>query len=120
MRMLGIETPNRSGLPIIEVRCATTAGSTRSAASCSTAAYVTLAAYPLVPKEEVGFRIQLTAINTHEEIDSLIAALEELAADGELRVATGRWRRPREGVDAVPSGRCRGRRALPVRRAVRR
>ena len=46
---------------------------------------MTLAAYPLVPKEEVGFRIQ-AAINTHEEVDSLIAALEELAADGELRV----------------------------------
>jgi 8-amino-7-oxononanoate synthase len=87
MRTLGIETPNRSGLPIIEVplryhdridavgRFLFERG-----------VYVTLAAYPLVPKDEVGFRIQLTAVNTDEEVDSLIAALEELAAAGELRV----------------------------------
>jgi 8-amino-7-oxononanoate synthase len=48
--------------------------------------YVTLAAYPLVPKDEVGFRVQLTAANTDAEVDSLIAALEELAAVGELRL----------------------------------
>ena len=47
---------------------------------------MTLAAYPLVPKDEVGFRIQLTAANTDEEVDTLIAALEELAAGGELRL----------------------------------
>ena len=40
--------------------------------------YVTLAAYPLVPKDEVGFRVQLTAANTDAEVDALIAALEEL------------------------------------------
>jgi 8-amino-7-oxononanoate synthase len=49
--------------------------------------YVTLAAYPLVPKDEVGFRVQLTAANTEAEVDSLIAALEELTAAGELRLA---------------------------------
>ena len=49
--------------------------------------YVTLAAYPLVPKDEVGFRIQLTAANTDDEVDRLIEALEELAALGELRSA---------------------------------
>ena len=40
---------------------------------------MTLAAYPLVPKDEVGFRVQLTAANTDAEVDMLIAALEELA-----------------------------------------
>jgi 8-amino-7-oxononanoate synthase len=49
--------------------------------------YVTLAAYPLVPKNEVGFRVQLTAANTDAEIDMLIGALEELAERGELRSA---------------------------------
>jgi 8-amino-7-oxononanoate synthase len=38
-----------------------------------------------VPKDEVGFRVQLTAANTDAEIDMLIAALEELAAAGELK-----------------------------------
>ena len=49
--------------------------------------YVTLAAYPLVPRDEVGFRIQVTAANTDEEIDRAIAALEELVERGELRSA---------------------------------
>ena len=46
---------------------------------------MTLAAYPLVPKDEVGFRIQLTAANTDDEVDTLIGALEALAAAGDLR-----------------------------------
>ena len=67
-------------------RCATTRASTRSAASCSTSGvYVTLAAYPLVPKDEVGFRVQLTAANTDAEVDMLIRSLEALVARGELR-----------------------------------
>ena len=33
---------------------------------------MTLAAYPLVPKSEVGFRVQLTAANTDAEVDLLI------------------------------------------------
>ena len=41
--------------------------------------YVTLAAYPLVPKDEVGFRIQVTAANTDEQITRLIGVLGELA-----------------------------------------
>jgi 8-amino-7-oxononanoate synthase len=41
--------------------------------------YVTLAAYPLVPKDEVGFRVQVTAANTDEQITSLNRVLGELA-----------------------------------------
>ena len=59
--------------------------------------YVTLAAYPLVPKDEVGFRIQLTAANTDAEIDMLIAALEELAHRGELQPAPQRRTAARGG-----------------------
>jgi 8-amino-7-oxononanoate synthase len=40
-----------------------------------------------VPRNEVGFRVQLTAANTDAEVDTLIAALEELAERGELRAA---------------------------------
>jgi 8-amino-7-oxononanoate synthase len=87
IRRLGIETPNRSGLPIIEVPL-------RDHVRIDAVGrflfdhgvYVTLAAYPLVPKDEVGFRIQLTAANTDAEIDALIASLEALAAAGELRI----------------------------------
>ena len=35
---------------------------------------------PARPKDEVGFRVQLTAANTDAEVDMLIGALEELAA----------------------------------------
>jgi 8-amino-7-oxononanoate synthase len=82
---LGVRTPNRCGLPIIEVplrdhRRIDAVGRFLFARGV----YVTLAAYPLVPKEEVGFRIQLTAVNTDEEVDTLIAALDELTEQGEL------------------------------------
>jgi hypothetical protein len=40
--------------------------------------YVTLAPYPVVPRREVGFRIQVTAANTAEQVDHLLAVLEEL------------------------------------------
>ena len=37
--------------------------------------YATLAAYPLVPRSDVGFRIQLTAAHTDDDIAHLITAL---------------------------------------------
>jgi 8-amino-7-oxononanoate synthase len=85
LERLGVKTPNRSGLPIIEVplrdhRRIDAVGRFLF----DRGVYVTLAAYPLVPKEEVGFRIQLTAVNTDEEVDTLIAALDELTDRGEL------------------------------------
>jgi len=48
--------------------------------------YVTLAAYPLVPKNEVGFRVQVTAANTDAEIERLTRVIAELAAAGRLRL----------------------------------
>jgi 8-amino-7-oxononanoate synthase len=47
--------------------------------------YVTMAAYPLVPRDQVGFRVQVTAANTDEEIDQLNTVLTEFAARGVLR-----------------------------------
>jgi 8-amino-7-oxononanoate synthase len=41
--------------------------------------YVTLAFYPGVPREEVGFRIQVTAANTDDEVTELLVALDRLA-----------------------------------------
>lgn len=83
---LGVVTPNRSGLPIVEVplrdhRRISEVGQLLF----DRGVYVTLAAYPLVPREEVGFRVQLTAANTDAQVDTLVAALEELAERGELR-----------------------------------
>lgn len=85
---LGVHTPNRSGLPIVEipVRDHTRIDSV-GRLLFERGVYVTLAAYPLVPKAEVGFRVQLTAANTDEQVSRLIAALGELAERGELQPA---------------------------------
>src|SRR5205823_1725876 len=88
LERFGVHTPNTSGLPIVEVPL----GDHRQIDSVGRflferGVYVTLAAYPLVPKDEVGFRAQLTAANTDAEVDMLIDALGELAARGELQPA---------------------------------
>jgi 8-amino-7-oxononanoate synthase len=86
MARLGVATPNRSGLPIVEVplrdhRRIDEVGRYLF----ERGVYVTLAAYPLVPKAEVGFRAQVTAANTPSEVDALIDALEGLVERGLLR-----------------------------------
>jgi 8-amino-7-oxononanoate synthase len=79
-------TPNHSGLPIIEIPLRDHARIDAVGRMLfDRGVYVTLAAYPLVPKHEVGFRVQLTASNTDAEVDMLIAAIEDLAEQGELR-----------------------------------
>jgi diguanylate cyclase (GGDEF)-like protein len=83
---LGIHTPNHSGLPIVEIPLRDPRRIDHvGRALFDRGVYVTLAAYPLVPHDEVGFRVQLTAANTDAEVATLIAALEELAEMGELR-----------------------------------
>jgi diguanylate cyclase (GGDEF)-like protein len=86
LRRLEVHTPNHSGLPIVEIplRDHERIGEVGQLLF-DRGVYVTLAAYPLVPRDEVGFRVQLTAANTDAEVDTLLAALEELAQTGELR-----------------------------------
>jgi 8-amino-7-oxononanoate synthase len=77
---LGAATPNRSGLPIIEVPLADHEQIDAVGRFLfQRGIYVTLAAYPLVPKDEVGFRVQVTASNTDEQISRLVEVLAELA-----------------------------------------
>ena len=45
------------------------------------------AAYPLVPRSEVGFRVQVTASNTDAEIDQLIDVLGRLVNVFDLQPA---------------------------------
>ena len=77
---LGITTPNHSGFPIIEIPLAD-ADSIGDVGDMlfDRGIYATMAAYPLVPREEVGFRLQLTAANTDEQIDRLLVVLGEVA-----------------------------------------
>jgi 8-amino-7-oxononanoate synthase len=80
VRSLGVQTPNRSGFPIIELPLAS--GSDIDAVAellWKRGIYVTLAAYPLVPRDQAGFRIQVTAANTFEEVDQLNQTITDLA-----------------------------------------
>jgi 8-amino-7-oxononanoate synthase len=77
---LGIATPNRSGYPIIEIPLANPDDIDEVGRYLfDRGVYVTMAAYPLVPKHQVGFRVQITAANPDEQIDLLVASLRELA-----------------------------------------
>ena len=98
---LGVRTPNRDGLPIIEIPL----GHAEQIGDVGRflferGIYVTLAAYPLVPRSEVGFRIQLTTANTDGEVDQLIDVLEQLANGFDLQPAGAR---PHEHRGAAPS-----------------
>ncbi len=83
---LGVATPNHSGFPIIEIPLADP-DSIDAVGDLlfDRGIYVTMAAYPLVPREEVGFRLQLTAANTDEQVDHLLVVLDEVAERFKLR-----------------------------------
>ncbi|MFI8520714.1 aminotransferase class I/II-fold pyridoxal phosphate-dependent enzyme [Streptomyces sp. NPDC085481] len=99
VRSLGIATPNTDGLPIVEIPL----GDAEDLEAVATflwerGIYVTLASYPLVPRNRVGFRIQITAANTDEEIEQLNDVLTGLS----LRFALQRHEAVRPG--AIPAG----------------
>jgi 8-amino-7-oxononanoate synthase len=85
---LDICTPNNSGFPIIEVPLADHDEIDEVGRYLfDEGIYATMAAYPLVPKDEVGFRVQVTAANTDEEIEHLIDVLGALRERFQLRQA---------------------------------
>ena len=85
---LGAATLNTSSFPIIEVPLADADDLDRAGALLfERGIYSTLAFYPGVPRQEVGFRLQLTAANTAEQIDELLVVLDELADRGLLRTS---------------------------------
>jgi len=83
---LDLATPNRSGLPIIEIPL-------RRADDIDAVGeflfdhgiYVTLAAYPLVPRRDVGIRIQVTAANSDGEIEQMCSVLAAVDQRFELQ-----------------------------------
>ena len=86
LEQAGAQTPNRSGFPIIEVPIADHERIGEVGRMLfERGIYVTLAAYPLVPRNEVGVRVQMTAANTDAEVDRLILALGDLADGGLLQ-----------------------------------
>jgi 8-amino-7-oxononanoate synthase len=74
---VGLSTPNRLGTPIVEVPL----GNDLDAVTdhlWRRGVYVTVAAYPLVPRDAAGIRIQLTAAHTDEHVDHLLETLSAL------------------------------------------
>ena len=87
---LGVYTPNQSGFPIIEVPLADPDSVDEVGDMLfDRGIYVTMAVYPLVPRDEVGFRLQLTAANTDEQVDHLCVVLGEMAERFKFQPAAG-------------------------------
>ncbi len=83
---LRIATPNQSGYPIIEISLENPDDIDQVGDYLfDHGIYVTMAAYPLVPRDEVGFRIQVTAANTDAEIDHLNLVLGDLVERFEVQ-----------------------------------
>ncbi|MEU9392761.1 aminotransferase class I/II-fold pyridoxal phosphate-dependent enzyme [Streptomyces sp. NPDC048324] len=83
---LGVETLNRDRLPIIEIPLVDADDLDAVAAFLwEEGIYVTLAAHPLVPRDRVGFRVQVTALNSDDDIERLNGTLTRLAARFPLR-----------------------------------
>jgi 8-amino-7-oxononanoate synthase len=85
---LGLRTLNSSGLPIIELPL----GDADDIDAVGRflferGIYVTLAAYPLVPRSQVGFRVQVTAANGDDEIEQLNDVLGELSVRFDMQRA---------------------------------
>ncbi|MET9409837.1 aminotransferase class I/II-fold pyridoxal phosphate-dependent enzyme [Streptomyces sp. NPDC002935] len=88
---LGAGTLNKDRLPIVEIPLAHASDLDAVGGFLwDNGIYVTLAAYPLVPRDRVGFRVQLTALNSDEDIERLNDTLSRLAERYQLR--------PRDGV----------------------
>jgi 8-amino-7-oxononanoate synthase len=76
---LGASTPNLSELPIVTLAVSAPSRLGEVAAFLhERGIYVTLTPYPVVPREDVGFRIQVTAANTTEEILHLNQVITEV------------------------------------------
>lgn len=76
---LGVATSNTSGFPLVELALADSEDAPAAGRHLfERGIYVTMAPYPVVAREEVGFRVQLTAAHTMEQVDHLLAVLEEL------------------------------------------
>jgi 8-amino-7-oxononanoate synthase len=76
---LGVATSNTSGFPLVELSLARAEDLDAAGRHLfDRGIYVTLAPYPVVPRKEAGFRIQLTAANTTGQVDHLLVVLQEL------------------------------------------
>jgi 8-amino-7-oxononanoate synthase len=72
---MGVATRNVSAFPVVEVPLADPDDLDLAGRFLfDHGMYVTLAFYPGVPRDEVGFRLQVTAANTDDEVDELLGS----------------------------------------------
>lgn len=77
---LGIATPNQSGFPIIALPLVEPQRLGEVGEELfERGIYATMLVYPLVARDEAGFRLHLTAANTDQQVDHLCAVLGEMA-----------------------------------------
>ncbi|WRZ96272.1 aminotransferase class I/II-fold pyridoxal phosphate-dependent enzyme [Streptomyces sp. NBC_01007] len=90
LETLGVGTLNTDRLPIVEIPLADATDLDAVAGFLwDNGIYVTLAAYPLVPRDRVGFRVQLTALNSDDDIEQLNDTLSRLCERYQLRPRDG-------------------------------
>jgi 8-amino-7-oxononanoate synthase len=95
VRGLGVHTLNVDDTPVVEIPISPEHDLIDVSERLWRAGqYVTLAPYPGVPRDEIGFRIQLTAAHNEGQVDALKNVLSELARDGALRPAVPHRRKP--------------------------
>jgi 8-amino-7-oxononanoate synthase len=76
---LGIATTNTSGLPVVELPLADPSQlHTAGHHLFDRGIYAAFAPFPVVPRQEAGFRIQLTAAHTAKQVDHLLEVLQEV------------------------------------------
>jgi 8-amino-7-oxononanoate synthase len=93
VRGLGVHTLNTDDTPVVEIPISPEHDLIAvSERLWQAGQYVTLAPYPGVPRDEIGFRVQLTAAHTEAQVDDLNSVLSQLAEDGALRRAIPRQR----------------------------
>jgi 8-amino-7-oxononanoate synthase len=90
LRRLNVFTRNTSGFPLIEIPLADPNDLLRLGRwLLNQGVYTTLAPYPGVPRDEVGFRLQITAANTDDQIEELLGVLAGAATTFNLRPVAG-------------------------------
>jgi 8-amino-7-oxononanoate synthase len=90
---LGVWTPNGSGFPIVQIPLADAEDLDAVGRYLfDRGIYATTTMYPLVPRDEAGFRFQVTAANGDDEVDLLCEVLAEV--DERFRLLHRGARRP--------------------------
>jgi 8-amino-7-oxononanoate synthase len=89
LRRLGLGTLNTSGFPIVEIPLTDPDRADELGRFLyDRGVFASVVPFPVVPRDQVGVRIQITAANTEGEIDELLSVLGDAAAQFPLVAAS--------------------------------